>query len=205
MKFCTKCKKLLPIDNFGKNKYRKDGLSFCCKECRKSYDTNYRRLSYHIVKETHKKYRERNRVQIRKRARIWNKENYEYIKEYKRKWKNRRINNDINYKISQAIRYRVYLIIKSNIKSNIKSKRTIYLIGCSVEFLKEYLESKFEKGMVWDNWGRGKDCWHIDHIKPLNLFNLSIEEELLEACNYANLQPLWEFDNLSKGIKYEAI
>jgi hypothetical protein len=69
---------------------------------------------------------------------------------------------------------------------------------CNVKkSLKLYLESKFQPGMSWDNWGR--TGWHIDHIKPLALFNLSDRKQFLEACHYTNLQPLWAKDNLSKG------
>ena len=34
-KHCSKCKKLLPITDFYKDKRRKDGLQFYCKKCQK--------------------------------------------------------------------------------------------------------------------------------------------------------------------------
>ena len=49
--------------------------------------------------------------------------------------------------------------------------------------------------MAWKNYGK----WHIDHIIPLDSFDLTIREQLLEACHFTNLQPLWEEDNLKKG------
>jgi hypothetical protein len=37
---------------------------------------------------------------------------------------------------------------------------------------------------------------HIDHIKPVSRFNFTDEgEELLDCCNYTNLQPLLAIDN----------
>jgi hypothetical protein len=70
-------------------------------------------------------------------------------------------------------------------------------LGCSVPELRLYLESKFQPGMSWDNYG----AWHIDHIKPLAKFDLADRDQLLEACHYSNLQPLWAGDNLSKGAR----
>jgi len=52
-----------------------------------------------------------------------------------------------------------------------------------------------EIDMNWDN-------IHIDHIKPVNSFNLDDEEEFLSCCNYTNLQPLLVEVNLSKNCKW---
>ena len=49
--------------------------------------------------------------------------------------------------------------------------------------------------MNWDN-------IHIDHIKPVNSFNLDDEEEFLSCCHYTNLQPLLAEINLSKNCKW---
>lgn len=66
------------------------------------------------------------------------------------------------------------------------------------QFLK-YIESLFIEGMNWENYGiKG---WHVDHILPLSSFDLTKEEEVIKACNYKNLQPLWWKDNLEKGNK----
>jgi hypothetical protein len=59
--------------------------------------------------------------------------------------------------------------------------------------------------MSWDNYGRKKGvrCWEIDHIIPLISLDLSDREQLLKACHYTNLQPLWAKDNWSKHSKVE--
>ena len=53
--------------------------------------------------------------------------------------------------------------------------------------------------MNWQN--HSKIGWHIDHKLPLDFFNLTDKIQLSKACHYTNLQPLWAFDNLSKGSK----
>ena len=77
--------------------------------------------------------------------------------------------------------------------------QVINLIGCSIDFLKSYIESLFKEGMNWDNWT--KDGWHLDHIIPCSSFDLSNEEERRKCFHYSNLRPLWARDNWEKGSK----
>ena len=46
------------------------------------------------------------------------------------------------------------------------------------------------------------DNIHIDHIKPIAVFNLEDENELLACCHYSNLQPLLAKDNKCKSSKW---
>ncbi len=71
----------------------------------------------------------------------------------------------------------------------------------TVDDLKRHLESKFQDGMSWDNYGE----WHIDHIKPETWFNYSsVDDEEFKKCwALDNLQPMWAKENISKGNKYE--
>ncbi len=104
-----------------------------------------------------------------------------------------RYNSDVNYKLKVLLRRRLSLAIDRDTKCG----SAVNDLGCSILEFKSYIESKFQPGMSWDNWS--KDGWHIDHIKPLVSFDLSDRKQLLEACHYTNLQPLWANENLSKG------
>jgi len=86
------------------------------------------------------------------------------------------------------------------IKKHSKTGSAVRDLGCSIDELKQHLESKFLPGMTWNNYGRFG--WHIDHIRPLSQFDLTNPEQLKIACHYTNLQPLWWRDNLSKGDTY---
>ena len=57
-----------------------------------------------------------------------------------------------------------------------KSVSSLRLLGCSLEDFKIHLENQFTEGMSWDN--LKLDGWHIDHIIPLNTFDLTKESEL---------------------------
>lgn len=78
-----------------------------------------------------------------------------------------------------------------------KSASTFSLIGCSIEFLKDWIQRKFKRGMRWNNHGD----WHIDHIVPCAAFDLRTKEGQQTCFHYSNLRPLWAEDNLSKGDK----
>ena len=111
--------------------------------------------------------------------------------EYFREYKKRRKLVDVQYRISEQLRNRFGIAVKKGVKVG----SAIRNLGCSVEELKEYLQSKFSKGMDWENYGK----WHIDHIKPLSKFNLSDQNQVAVACHYTNLQPLWATENFRKG------
>jgi hypothetical protein len=110
--------------------------------------------------------------------------------------KNKR-KNDVNYKIKCNLRNRLYKSLKN---TNAKKYNSfLQLIGCSSSFLKEYLQNKFVPTMTWDNYGL---YWHIDHIKPCSLFDLSIEEEQKKCFHYSNLQPLFAVTQIIDNILY---
>jgi hypothetical protein len=47
--------------------------------------------------------------------------------------------------------------------------------------------------------------WHVDHIIPCALFDLTNFEQQKQCFHYSNLTPLLAKKNLSKGAKYEGI
>lgn len=80
-----------------------------------------------------------------------------------------------------------------------KSTRTFDLVGCTLAFLKAYIEKQFLPGMSWANYGE----WHVDHIRPCASFDLTEVSEQRKCFHYTNLQPLWGPDNMSKGSMYD--
>jgi hypothetical protein len=141
--------------------------------------------------ELSRTYREKNKVKINESRRLRRNENLEYYREKERL----RYEENSHLKLIRNYRTRVKNYIKFN-KFSLNTG-TYEIVGLTAIDLKLYLESKFVDGMSWDNYGlRG---WHVDHITPLS--SAKNDEELKSLCHYTNLQPLWWFDNLSKGDK----
>jgi hypothetical protein len=164
-----------------------------------------------------KTYRENHKEQQSKAHRNWflnnqekknqqNKDWYYLNKDKKRitnnEWrKNQSVLNPI-FRMSKALRQRIRgAIIKGH-----KSQKTLDLLGCSLSEFVSHLESQFTEGMSWSNYGNPNgnhsNCWHIDHIKPCSLFDLTQEEEQRLCFHYSNMQPLWGIENIKKGSKY---
>ena len=72
----------------------------------------------------------------------------------------------------------------------------------TLDGLINYIESQFDDEMSWSAYLSGGI--HIDHIIPCSHFDLTKEEEQRKCFHYSNLQPLWAFDNISKGNKIMA-
>lgn len=127
----------------------------------------------------------------KKRHREYSKNNREKVNEYIRN----KYATNLQFKIECILRARLLVALKGKQKSD----RTLNLIGCTIPELKIYIEKQFKNGMTWENWKyKG---WHIDHVKPISKFDLSDEKEILKACHYTNLQPMWSLDNHRKGNK----
>ena len=151
-------------------------------------------------------YYKTNKDKIRSKQKIYNQVNknklQEYFKKYfqQNKFKvynyiNNRLKTDPQYKLSLSLRRRLRCALKGNYRSGSAVKD----LGCSIEEFKKYIESKFQDGMSWNDWNY--EGWHIDHIKPLSSFDLTDRNQLLQACHYTNLQPLWAKDNMAKSDK----
>lgn len=113
-------------------------------------------------------------------------------------WARKRRASDPLFKLETTCRNRIL----SAISGHCKSAKTQELLGCSVEFLKAHLESKFKIGMHWDNHGRFG--WHVDHIIPCYNFDLSDPWQQRKCFHFTNLQPLWWNENLEKSNRMTA-
>lgn len=124
-------------------------------------------------------------IALKKKYNHNNLENWRNIDLYRR-------DTDLNYRLRKNLRSRM----RSAIMRNTKTGSAIDDLGCSIDALKTHLETQFHAGMYWDNW---PEYWHIDHIMPLQSFDLTNRDEFLKAVHYTNLQPLLVEDHRRKS------
>ena len=203
-KLCTKCKIEKASKEFSIKNKSSDGFQSQCKECNKLSVKLWKFSNKDRERQNNLDWYSDNKEYQAKVSAIWYSKNSEKDKAKNKEWRSKnkdhisrtekeRRKNDTNFKIKTYLRTR----IGNAIRNGCKGGSAVRDVGCSIDDLKKYLESKFQPGMTWDNWSR--DEWHIDHVVPLCRFDLSDLEQFKIACHYSNLQPLWAKPNLSKN------
>lgn len=100
---------------------------------------------------------------------------------------------DIVWNLKKTVRSRVANALRR--RYVIKEVKTIELLGINWEGYVEYLQTKLSDGMTFENFG---NVWHIDHIKPLNTFDLRNLDEAKMAFHWSNTRPMFAHENLSR-------
>lgn len=168
-KICTKCNISKSLDEFYKSpkKYNSCGYKPECKVCANSRQKSSYTGEYHknrlenLDKEKYQKRSQQLTINARKRRK------------------------DPLVKIKESVRTRLYNGLKRyQIK---KSNSTVDYLGCDMKSYHSFLEQQFDSNMSWDNYGI---YWEIDHIKPIDSFDLSNPQQLYECFHYLNTRPL---------------
>ena len=209
-KICKSCNQNKNMECFYKRQREKDGRDFKCKECRNHFNKQYRNNNKEKVKASRKTYYNKNIKKMRdeklkytkthreakkKYDLIYRAQNKEKISKYKKEWEKNHKNDPI-FKIKRNLRRRVHHALKGEDKSD----NTFALLGCTADQFRVYIESLWQEGMSWENYGR--NGWHIDHKIPCSAFDLSKESDQRKCFHYKNSRPLWEKDNLKKSYMY---
>ena len=194
MKSCHGCSMEKSLSEFYKCLSNPDGLHNSCKKC---------------ISDASARYRAKNKEKLANRKKEWYLENREHAISYASRYydinkasiipkivqyRQKRLKTDPVFKLQKNIRQRLAKMVKQQ-----SSRVAITFLGCTIEELKNHLESRFYTdpilgNMTWDSYGQ----WEIDHIKPLASFDLSDPNQLKTACHYSNLQPLWKQDHVTK-------
>ena len=115
-------------------------------------------------------------------------------------YKRHKRRTDPQFRLASNLRSRLYDAYKGYRKGS-KCVSAVNDCGCTRAELVKHIESQWLPGMSHDNYGTKAEQWCIDHINPLDNFDLTIKEQALQANHYMNLQPMWNPDNLHKSNK----
>ena len=194
-KKCTRCHFVLPLEEFYKRLVKKDGRTSECKKCNNERQRKYRKNNLEKVRAQARGHRKNNLEKIRSRAREYRKNNLEKVRVQNREGHLRFLSKPKN-RIRNIMTARIYQALKNGRISSWN-----HCLDYTVEELECHLESKFTKGMSWDNYGYYG--WHIDHKIPVSYFVFSSPRniEFKKCWALDNLQPMWAKENLSKSNK----
>lgn len=213
-KVCNKCKSDKVLTDYGIDKRNTDGLKSVCKLCLSEYKKQYSLLNKEKIDEYNKEYKKANPDKIKQYEKLRYVENKSKISSYSKQYKiiNKERDRDKNNKTKREYKakrmaidplYKLKINISGLIAISIKKRgyykntKTINILGCTPEFFKSYLESKWEAWMNWNNHGKYNGelnhGWDIDHIIPVS--SATSEEEVLKLNHYTNLQPLCSYTN----------
>lgn len=198
-KICIKCEEKKELNKFDKREKSKDGYRNQCIKClTKMAKSRIEKLS----EEDKISYRSKRRERDKLYKKSINKELKLEQKNRRRNYHLRRLETDPLYKLRISYSRRINKSIK---RFNVKNIHFLNNLGCSLEDLRIYIESKFETWMTWDNYGKYNGelnyGWDIDHIIPIS--SAKTEEEFHEMCHYKNLQPLCS--RINRDIKKNKI
>jgi hypothetical protein len=192
-KKCNICGEIKLLEYFYKDKNCIGGVQSSCIPCSCERVSSYKQWKdparrLYMNEYNYRKRHERWSEYLEK-VRLYNKTDakQKYIKKY---------NQRKQVKIAHTLRSRIYYLVKKQRCE--KFGKTEKMLGCTyVEFC-QYIESLWQEGMSWENYG----LWQIDHIRPCASFDLSKIEQQLSCLNFTNMQPLWKSDNIKKGSKW---
>lgn len=219
-KVCVECSSNLEISEFNKKTLSKDGYDKVCRKCYKSIRHKTKQniiVKSEIIYCTKCKLTKPN-TDFRTNARSstgyfktcnscwkpkeWNKNKQKqseakYVKNnpQKIKEKNKRQAKMPQRQIKSRIQKRIRCALES-INQNKNNKTTEY-VGCDISYLKKWLEFQFNDDINWNNMNE----WHIDHVSPCRIFDLTNVNQQKECFNWQNLRPCLAKENLEKSDK----
>jgi len=184
MKTCSLCKQTKPPHAF--DKYSKNTCTTCTSKRKRLWAQNNpekRKAAALLYNKTHQAQAVRYRREYSRRPeRIARKKEWEqqYLKQPQPRLRS-----------LHRARLRSFFTRRSN--------GIHVMVGCDIAEFCAHLESQFQIGMTWENYGR--NGWELDHITPLCLFDLSDPVQFQAAFHFTNVQPLWKSDNMKKHTK----
>lgn len=99
-------------------------------------------------------------------------------------------------KLTQLRLTKKYQIALRRLYRTSTSKEILTLVGTNKIHFINHINKQLIDGMDYSNFG---SQWSLDHIVPVNAFDLTDDEQLHLCYNYNNIMPMYNIDNRAKG------
>ena len=176
--YCKYCNNNININLFRHNRKK-------CKNCEKKEGREYRKSDYGRQKAI--TWTNNNKERHTELQSAWAKNNRDHINvKY-----NNRTRSDFNFKMKKACSKHLY----NNLH---KKSSTMKYFSCDIELFTKWLKYCFTDNMTMENHG---SYWHLDHVIPISLFDLTKPEEVHLCFHYLNYMPLKAKENIIKQNK----
>ena len=208
MKTCTACRKEKPAtaDHFGPHKMGRGGFNPKCRPCKKADDTERRARPDQKVRQ--KAWRDANKDKVRETNLAYRAAGYKSTSAVA-KWRQENL-EEVRKKQAAIMRHRratdpafaLLCRMRGQLRRMASGKggrRTMDVLGYSVDDLRNHLGRQFRRGMGWHN----MSDWEIDHLIPVAAFNIETVDcpDFKRCWALTNLQPLWKHENRAKNAK----
>ncbi len=146
-KCCNECKLEKDLESFSRSKGGKFGRRSKCKDCQSSYYKDYYAKDDEYHKNRAKVYYSEHTEERKSYASDYRVNNRESVNKANNIYQINKRQTDLNFRLACNLRTR----LSQALKSDLKSGSAVDDLGCSIEFFKAHLESKFISEMNWDN------------------------------------------------------
>lgn len=207
-KRCYACGEIKPIEQFHRNKSKKDGHSEECKPCKVRRTVAWGRRNKGKKAIQAKRWSCSHRAEIAAKSKKWREANPEIRRERLARWRKANPEKDkaarirhmkkklstVEGKLNHSMSRSIWQALKRNKNGSWRA-----LVDFNLEDLKRHLEKQFKDGMTWENYGE----WEIDHKIPISVFNYkkATDEDFKRCWCLKNFQPLWKTENIRKSNK----
>jgi len=153
-----------------------------CNDCERIRCRDYRRKNPKIART----WNENNKLKHAELQAQW----YQRNKDLRNKKERERSKNDLVFRLRRNCRSRISSILKKN------GKKICEFLHCSNSFFKEWVEFCIKKLNYNED-----TKYEIDHVLPIDCFNIENNEELFICLHWINLMPLLPTINHKKNNK----
>jgi len=228
IKQCSKCRKVLSVEQFYKNQNSPDNFMAACKECinrrckeylrknrkkRNAYERKYYNRNNEKILKNAAKIRKNNSEKYNKRSRDYYQKHIEKKREaqrlYRKKYPDRiqvtekkrweKNKNNPKLVVHRRISDGIHRALKKG--SHGRSWRT--MVPYNADQLIRRLKKTIPDGYTWEDFLNGD--LHLDHKIPVSAFDFEKPEDIdFQRCwSLKNLQLLPALENMKKGDRFE--